>query len=96
MNKRFFGTLVLVGAAALFASGMAVAEEHISLNLQDDHRGGSVDDRANRSGAEELVFRTPERGMTVRRLLRVIGVLGVDLFWNDDFRSGLKRQIFEG
>jgi len=96
MNKRAFRMLMLAGAAALLASGMAVAEEHIEMNPQDDRGSGSVVDRGNRSGVEELVFRVPERGMTVRRLLRVIGVLGVDLFWNDDFRGALKRQIREG
>jgi len=96
MKKRAFRMMMLAGAAMLLTSGMAMAEEDIATNPQDERQDTRAEEAGNRSGVEELVFRTPGRGMTLRRVLRVIGIQGVDLFWNDDFRRELKKVIFEG
>lgn len=98
MNRTIVRTLLLVGAVALLAGGTAWAEEDISTNPREDGQGTSrIDDRADRSGAEELdLIRLPDRPVTRRRVLRLIGVRGVDLFLIEQFRTELKQLLIRG
>jgi len=98
MNRTIVRTLLLAGAVALLASGTAWAEEVISTNPREDNQQTPrVDDRGDRSGAEELILiRFPDRPVTQRRVLRLIGVRGVDLYLIELFRTELKQLLIRG
>jgi hypothetical protein len=98
MRKTIVRTLLLAGVVALLASGPALAEEEISTNpREDDSRSTRVDERNYRSSDVDLeLVRLPDRPVTRRLLLRLIGVREVDLFLIEHFRTELKQLLIRG
>jgi hypothetical protein len=87
---------LLAVAFALLVGGTALADEVVMLQPRDDQRTPRVDDRGNRTAEEVVLIRFPDRPVTRRLSLRLIGMREVDLFLLWPFRTSVLYLVPAG